>query len=129
MLGKRRTISQAADELNVSANWLRFGERFGALPLATRTPSGHRYYSEEGMARLLRLGVGERKERTRCWRTCLGGTYGGYLVRTVSLLWDRSGTRRASKNGKLKRIGRVASRGINSAPKSLGEGEAVHAPM
>ena len=129
MLRKRRTISQAAEELNVSANWLRFGERFGALPLARRTPSGHRYYSEEDMARLLRPGVGKRKDRTRCWRTCLEGTYGGYLVRTVSLLWDRSGTREASKSGKLRRIGRVASRSINSEPKSWGEEEAVHVPL
>jgi hypothetical protein len=127
---KRRTISQAADELNVSANWPRFGERFGALPFARRTSSGYRYYAEGDMARLPRLGVGEPEERARRWRTCLGGTYGEYLVRTVSLLWDRSGTRKASKNGKLRRrIGRVASRRINSEAKSWGEGEAVHAPM
>lgn len=57
------TIGQAADELNVSSSWLRFGERLGALPLARRTQSGWRYYTPEDMDRLRRLGVGERKRR------------------------------------------------------------------
>ena len=63
MLKTRRTykISEAAEELSVSAGWLRFGERLGALPLARRTPGGHRYYTVEDIARLKRLGVGTRK--------------------------------------------------------------------
>jgi DNA-binding transcriptional MerR regulator len=65
MLREQRTftIGQAADELNVSSSWLRFGERLGALPLARRTQSGWRYYTPEAIDRLRRLGVGERKRR------------------------------------------------------------------
>lgn len=55
------TIGQAADALGVSASWLRFGERLGALPLARRNPSGWRYYTPEDIKRLRRLGVGRRK--------------------------------------------------------------------
>ena len=57
------TISQAADELNISASWLRFGERPGALPLARRNQRGWRLYTPEDIERLRRLGVGERKRR------------------------------------------------------------------
>ena len=57
------TISQAADELGVTAGWLRFGERLGSLPLARRTSRGWRYYTREDIERLRRLGVGERKRR------------------------------------------------------------------
>ena len=63
------TISEAAEELSVSAGWLRFGERLGALPLARRTPGGHRFYTPEDIERLRRLGVGQRKrelERRAC---------------------------------------------------------------
>ena len=65
MLETRRTyrISEAAEELSVSAGWLRFGERLGALPLARRSPGGHRYYTVEDVARLKRLGVGARKRQ------------------------------------------------------------------
>jgi DNA-binding transcriptional MerR regulator len=63
------TIAQAAEELGVTPSWLRFGERLGALPLARRTPGGHRYYTEADIERLRRLGVGQRKreleERSR----------------------------------------------------------------
>ena len=55
------TISEAAKRLGVSSGWLRFGERLGALPLARRTPGGHRYYTPEDIDRLRRLGVGQRK--------------------------------------------------------------------
>jgi DNA-binding transcriptional MerR regulator len=61
------TISEAAEELGVTASWLRFGERLGALPLARRTSSGWRYYTKEDIQRLQRLGVGERKRHLeRC---------------------------------------------------------------
>jgi DNA-binding transcriptional MerR regulator len=65
MLKEQRTltISQAADELGVTAAWLRFGERLGALPLARRTASGWRYYTTADIERLRRVGVGERKRR------------------------------------------------------------------
>ena len=57
------TIGQAAYQLGVSPSWLRFGERLGSLPLARRTPGGHRYYTPKDLERLRRLGVGERKRR------------------------------------------------------------------
>ncbi len=66
MLKERRTysISEAAEALAVTPSWLRFGERLGgALPLARRTSSGWRFYTEEDIKRLRRLGVGERKRR------------------------------------------------------------------
>jgi DNA-binding transcriptional MerR regulator len=56
-------IGQAAHALGVSASWLRFGERLGALPLARRNPNGWRYYTPEDIKRLRRLGVGQRKRR------------------------------------------------------------------
>lgn len=60
---RKYAISQAAEILGVSPQWLRFGERLGALPLARRTSGGHRYYSVEDIERLRRLGVGGRKRR------------------------------------------------------------------
>ncbi len=65
MLKERGTysISEAAEALDVTPSWLRFGERLGALPLARRTPAGWRYYTLEDLERLRRLGVGERKRR------------------------------------------------------------------
>jgi DNA-binding transcriptional MerR regulator len=70
MLNEQRTyrISEAAEELSVSAGWLRFGERLGALPLARRTSGGHRYYTAEDIERLHRLGMGERKRRLEAGR-------------------------------------------------------------
>ena len=64
MLKVRHTlrISEAAGELGVTPAWLRFGERLGSLPLARRTPSGHRYYTPEDLKRLRTLGVGKRKK-------------------------------------------------------------------
>jgi DNA-binding transcriptional MerR regulator len=69
VLKERRTykISEAAKELGVSAGWLRFGERLGALPLARRTAGRHRFYTPEDIKRLRKLGVGQRK------RTLAGG--------------------------------------------------------
>ena len=64
VLRQRRTytIAEVAEALGVSPSWLRFGERLGAIPLARRTPGGHRYYNPEDLARLRRLGVGQRKK-------------------------------------------------------------------
>lgn len=63
MLKETRTyrIGQAAAKLGVTESWLRFGERLGAMPLARRTDSGHRFYTPEDIDRLRRLGVGQRK--------------------------------------------------------------------
>lgn len=55
-----KSVSQAASELGVTAAWLRFGERLGALPLARRTPGGHRRYSRSDIENLRRPGVGQR---------------------------------------------------------------------
>jgi DNA-binding transcriptional MerR regulator len=57
------TIGEAAETLGVTRHWLRIGERLGALPLARRTPAGHRFYTAEDLNRLRRLGVGERKKK------------------------------------------------------------------
>jgi DNA-binding transcriptional MerR regulator len=65
---EQRTISEAAEVLGVTPSWLRFGERLGSLPLARRTPGGQRYYTSEDIARLRRLGVGERKRRLAATR-------------------------------------------------------------
>ena len=39
------SISEAARELSLSAEWLREGEKRGALPLARRDRKGYRYYT------------------------------------------------------------------------------------
>lgn len=44
------SISEAARELSLSAEWLRQGEKRGSLPLAKRDRNGHRYYTSEGRA-------------------------------------------------------------------------------
>ena len=46
------SISEAARELGLSAEWLRQGERRGSLPLARRDRNGYRYYTEEDLERL-----------------------------------------------------------------------------
>ena len=38
-------ISEAAQILSLSAEWLRQGERRGSLPKARRDRNGHRYYT------------------------------------------------------------------------------------
>jgi DNA-binding transcriptional MerR regulator len=56
------SISQAARELGLSAEWLRQGEKRGSLPLARRDRNGYRYYTAEDIERLRRrrlLGHGE----------------------------------------------------------------------
>ena len=46
------SISEAARELDLSAEWLRQGEKRGALPLARRDRNGYRYYTPEDIERL-----------------------------------------------------------------------------
>jgi len=46
------SISQAARELGLSAEWLRQGEKRGALPLARRDRNGYRYYTPDDIERL-----------------------------------------------------------------------------
>jgi len=48
------SVSQAARELGLSADWLREGERRGSLPTAQRDRNGHRIYSEQDLERLRR---------------------------------------------------------------------------
>ncbi len=64
MLKEQRTLTvgQAAEALGVSCGWLRFGERLGLLPVARRTPGGHRRYTPEDVERLRQRGVGARKK-------------------------------------------------------------------
>ncbi|PLS84952.1 MAG: hypothetical protein CYG60_15195 [Actinobacteria bacterium] len=45
-------ISEAARELGLSAEWLRQGERRGALPKARRDRNGYRFYTPEDVERL-----------------------------------------------------------------------------
>ena len=46
------SISDAARELSLSAEWLREGEKRGVLPLARRDRNGHRYYTQADIERL-----------------------------------------------------------------------------
>jgi len=46
------SISEAARELGLSAEWLRQGEKRGSLPKAKRDRNGHRYYTECDIERL-----------------------------------------------------------------------------
>jgi DNA-binding transcriptional MerR regulator len=46
------SISEAARELSLSAEWLREGEKRGALPLARRDRNGYRYYTPSDIERL-----------------------------------------------------------------------------
>ena len=49
-----RSISEAARELGLSAEWLRQGEKRGSLPPARRDRNGHRYYTQDDIERLRR---------------------------------------------------------------------------
>jgi len=46
------SISEAAHELGLSAEWLRQGEKRGTLPRARRNRNGYRYYTPEDIERL-----------------------------------------------------------------------------
>jgi DNA-binding transcriptional MerR regulator len=46
------SISEAARELGISADWLRKGEKRGSLPPARRDRRGNRYYFFEDIERL-----------------------------------------------------------------------------
>jgi DNA-binding transcriptional MerR regulator len=45
-------ITETARILDLSAEWLRQGERRGSLPKAKRDRNGHRYYTDEDIAHL-----------------------------------------------------------------------------
>jgi DNA-binding transcriptional MerR regulator len=49
---KLYSISEAARELSLSAEWLREGEKRGSLPKAKRDRNGYRYYTESDIERL-----------------------------------------------------------------------------
>jgi DNA-binding transcriptional MerR regulator len=55
-------ISEAARELSLSAEWLREGEKRGALPLARRDRNGYRYYTRADIERLRNRRLLERHE-------------------------------------------------------------------
>jgi DNA-binding transcriptional MerR regulator len=57
------TIGEAADRLEVTAGYLRLGERIGTIPPVRRAPNGYRVYSDQDIEKLIRLGVGRRKKR------------------------------------------------------------------
>lgn len=46
------SVSEAARELSLSAEWLREGERRGSLPKAKRDRNGYRIYTESDLERL-----------------------------------------------------------------------------
>jgi DNA-binding transcriptional MerR regulator len=46
------SISEAARELGLSAEWLREGEKRGSLPKAKRDRNGHRFYTLKDIERL-----------------------------------------------------------------------------
>ena len=46
------SISEAARELELSAEWLRQGEKRGSLPPARRDRNGYRVYTPEDIQRL-----------------------------------------------------------------------------
>ena len=50
--GQLFTISEAARELGLSAEWLRQGEKRGSLPPARRDRNGYRSYTAEDLVRL-----------------------------------------------------------------------------
>ena len=54
------SISEAARELGLSADWLRRGEKQGSLPPAKRDRHGHRYYTLEDLERLRNRRLMER---------------------------------------------------------------------
>lgn len=56
------SVSQAARELGLSAEWLRQGEKRGTLPLAPRDRNGYRYYTPEDLERLRNRRLLERGE-------------------------------------------------------------------
>jgi DNA-binding transcriptional MerR regulator len=48
------SISEAARELGLSAEWLRQGESRGSLPIARRDRNGYRFYTPQDIERLRR---------------------------------------------------------------------------
>jgi len=56
------SISEAARELGLSAEWLRQGEKRGSLPLAKRDRNGCRYYTDQDIERLRNRRLLERPE-------------------------------------------------------------------
>ena len=56
------SISEAARKLSLSAEWLREGEKRGALPPARRARNGHRYYTQADIERLRNRRMLERHE-------------------------------------------------------------------
>jgi DNA-binding transcriptional MerR regulator len=55
------SISEAARELGLSAEWLRQGEKRGSLPRARRDRNDYRYYTPEDIERLRNQRLLERR--------------------------------------------------------------------
>lgn len=69
-----RTISQLARRSGVPASTLRFYEKVGVIPLASRSGSGYRLYDERSMARLAFVQRARRSASSsmtsRTWSAC-----------------------------------------------------------
>ena len=58
------SISEAARELGISAEWLRVGEKRGYFPPALRDRNGYRYYTEEDIERMRNRPTSRRIEES-----------------------------------------------------------------
>ena len=56
------SVSEAARELGLSADWLRRGEKEGSLPTAKRDRNGYRYYTTDDIERLRNRRLTERND-------------------------------------------------------------------
>ncbi len=59
------SVSEAARELGLSAEWLRQGEKRGSLPEARRDRNGYRYYTKHDLERLRNVDCGGVMDSTR----------------------------------------------------------------
>ena len=59
------SISEAARILELSADWLREGEKRGRLPKARRDSNGYRYYTPGDIQFLRCIGAGSRPRRLK----------------------------------------------------------------
>jgi DNA-binding transcriptional MerR regulator len=66
------SVSEAARKLELSADWLREGERRGLLPPARRNINGHRVYTTADIELLELMGVGQRPHRLKSAQEVLG---------------------------------------------------------
>src|SRR5919202_3749714 len=81
------SISEAARELGLSAEWLRQGEKRGSLPLARRDRNGHRYYTDDDLEQLRKRRLLHRKEQGSFqeWQALLGAFWRRCPLRRVRI--------------------------------------------